>query len=107
MTRSVRTMKEVPRHSLRLLFTVVATSAVCATASGAVTLLGVQYQQDDPMPEFDCIWYDPNYPSCVNLDYPFTGSNVHVYLRNDGASSVTVNDATLAGYSLNTVIKLN
>jgi hypothetical protein len=33
------------------------------------------------------------------------GANVHVYLRNDGASAVSVSDVTLAGYSLNRILR--
>jgi hypothetical protein len=35
------------------------------------------------------------------------GANVHVYLRNDGASSVTVSDVTLAGYTVATLDTLD
>ncbi len=73
------------------------------TASGAVTVIGVQYQQDNPYTEYQCIWHDRNYPTdCGGV---VGGSNVHVYLKNTGSSSVTINDVTLAGYSLKTVIK--
>ena len=74
-----------------------------AGADAAVTLLGVQYQQDNPYTEYQCIWHDRNYPT--DCGAVVGGSNVHVYLRNDGTSSVTINDVTLAGYSLKTVIK--
>ncbi len=72
-------------------------------ASAAVTLLGVQYQQDNPYTEYQCIWHDRNYPT--DCGAVVGGSNIHAYLKNTGASSVTVSDATLAGYSLKTVIK--
>ncbi len=72
-------------------------------AIAAVSVIGVQYQQDNPYTEFQCIWHDRNYPTdCGGV---VGGSNVHVYLRNDGTSSASVSDVTLAGYSLKTVIK--
>ncbi len=75
-----------------------------SSAKGAVTLLGVQYQQDDPLTEYLCLWHDRDYPTSCGADS--VGANLHVYVRNDGASAVTVNDVTLAGYSLDTVITL-
>ena len=77
----------------------------CAGASGAVTVLGVQYQQDELFPEYNCIWHDKDYPTACAGTY--LGGNVHVYLKNTGASAVTVDDVTLAGYSLAAVIELN
>ncbi len=72
-------------------------------ASAAIEIIGVQYQPDAAFPEYNCYWSNSDYPtSCP--DRPL-GCNVHVYLRNTGGSSVTVSDMTLAGYSLNTVIK--
>ena len=88
-----------------ILLAVLASSVVCAGANGAVTLLGVQYQQDELFPEYNCIWHDKDYPTTCPGTY--LGGNVHVYLKNTGASSVTISDVTLAGYSLSTVIKLN
>ena len=35
------------------------------------------------------------------------GCNVHAYLKNTGASSVTVSSVSLEGYNLETVLKLN
>ena len=48
-------MTQTPRYSVPLLMGTVLISVVCAAANGAVTLLGVQYQQDDWLPEFNCI----------------------------------------------------
>lgn len=76
------------------------------TAQGAVTLLGVQYQPDDWLPEFNCIWTDKNYPTSCTVN-PNPGSNVHVYLKNTGGTSVTVSNVSLVGYDLATVLKLN
>ena len=38
------------------------TAIACSVAHAGVTVLGVQYQQDNPYPEFQCIWHDRNYP---------------------------------------------
>ena len=78
---------------------------VCSTAGAAVTLLGVQYQQDNPYSEYRCWYHYGNYPTSCGVDV--VGCNVHVFLKNTGASSVTVSDVTLAGYSLKTVLKRN
>jgi len=97
---------KIPHRHLFLPFALLAVSAACAASHGAVTLLGVQYQQDNPYAEYLDYW-------CLDRDYPdhcssvAVGSNLHVYLRNDGASSVSIHDVTLAGYSLQTVIKSN
>jgi hypothetical protein len=95
------------RHTLNgsgyrtsILIAMAAIGMAYAAANGAVTVIGTQYQQDDVMPDYKCIWH----LSCRD-DY--AGSNVHVYLKNTGGSAVTVTDATLAGYSLSTVLKLN
>ena len=89
-----------------VLFAVLVSGLACVVpnaADAAVTVLGVQYQQDNPYSEYLCIWHDRQYPTYCGVDV--VGANVHLYLRNDGASSVTVNDVTLAGYSLKTVIR--
>src|SRR5678815_367774 len=96
-------MKDRIHSRLRVLSAVLASGMANAATNGAVTLLGVQYQQDNPYTEYQCLWHDGNYPtSCGSV---VAGSNVHVYLKNTGASSVSVSDVTLAGYSLATVIK--
>ncbi len=77
----------------------------CGVADAAVTLLGVQYQQDNPYAEYNCWYHYGSYPaSCGGV---ITGCNVHVFLKNTGGSSVTISDVTLAGYSLKTVLKRN
>lgn len=77
----------------------------CSLASADVVILGTQYQEDELFPEYNCIWHDKNYPaSCAGT---YLGGNLHVYLKNTGSSPVTVDDVTLAGYSLATVLKLN
>ena len=70
----------------------------CTHASAAVQILGVQYQQDVPYNEFDCIWNDKSYPT--NCPARALGCNVHVYLKNTGGGAVAINDVTVAGYSL-------
>ncbi|HLE70492.1 MAG TPA: hypothetical protein VJH87_12485, partial [Vicinamibacteria bacterium] len=75
------------RGCARVLLAVVASGVAGAAASAEVTLLGVQYRQDNPYSEYLCLWHDRNYPTSCGADV--VGANVHVYLRNDGASSVT------------------
>src|SRR5258706_4848659 len=89
----------------RVLLAVLLSGLACTGANAAVTVLGVQYQQDELFPEYDCIWHDSNYPTSCSGTY--LGGNVHVYLKNTGSSSVTISDMTLAGYSLATVLFLN
>jgi len=69
------------------------------SASAAVTVIGVQYQKDKYFDEDNCLWHDRQYPGpcSINLN---TGQVVKVFLKNTGASSVTVSDVTLAGFSL-------
>lgn len=56
--------------------------------NAAVQVLGVQFQQDELFPEYNCIWHDKDYPtSCSGTNL---GGNVHVYLKNIGASLVTI-----------------
>jgi hypothetical protein len=73
------------------------------SAMAAVTVLGVQYQPDKMHPEFDCIWSNGNYPTSCPSN--FAGANVHVYLRNDEATSINVTNVPLAGYELATLVK--
>jgi len=72
-------------------------------AHAAVEVIGVQYQQDVLFPEYNCIWHDKDYPTSCSSTY--LGANLHIYLKNTGAAPISFADATLAGYSLNTVIK--
>ena len=74
-------------------------------AHAAVTILGAQYQPNQMFPEYNCFWHDSNYPT--NCQSNVQGANVHVYLKNTGASSVTISDVSLGGYSLATAIKMN
>ena len=87
---------------------VLAALLVCGAsfeASASISVLGVQYQQDELFPEYNCIWHDKDYPTSCSGTY--LGGNLHVYIKNTGASSVSLDDMTLAGYSLNTVVKLD
>ncbi len=77
----------------------------CRGANAAVTVLGVQYQQDELFPEYNCIWHDKNYPTSCSGTY--LGGNVHVYLKNTGGTAVTISDVTLAGYSLTTILPVS
>ena len=74
-------------------------------AWGAVSVLGVQYQQDELFPEYNCFWHDKNYPASCSGTY--LGANLHVYLKNTGSSAITINDVTLAGYSLTTILPVS
>ena len=99
----MREMTRWSRRYARVLLALLTSGMAGAAASAEVTQLGVQYQQDNPYSEYQCLWSDRNYPtSCGG---PIVGANVHVYLRNDGASAVSVSDVTLAGYSLNKILR--
>ncbi len=74
-------------------------------ANAAVTMIGTQYRVDQLFPEFDCYWNFWADPSGCPTNR--AGATVHVYVKNTGASSVTIDDATIAGYSLKTVIKMS
>jgi len=73
------------------------------SAIAAVEVLGVQYQQDNQYPEYNCWYHYGSYPTSCGIS--ITGCNAHVFLKNTGVGSVTINDASLAGYSLNTILK--
>ncbi len=77
----------------------------CATTKGEVKVLGVQYQPDQVFPEDNCIWHDRQYPGPCSATVP--GANVKVFVKNTGPTAETINDVTLAGYSLKTVLPLN
>ncbi len=72
-------------------------------ASADVSLLGTQYQQDDPLSEYLCYWHDRNYPTSCGATYP--GANAHVFIKNNGASAVTLDDVVLNTYGLTYVLK--
>ncbi len=87
-------------------------SALCfwllpAAASAAVHVIGVQHQPDYYFPEFNCYWNASAYPGPCRT--PILGTTVHVYVKNTGPGSITLNDANLttssATYSLKTIIK--
>ncbi len=73
------------------------------TCHGAVEVLGVQYQQDNPYPEYQCWYRYGNYPTTCHSTY--VGANAHVFLKNTGASSVTISDVSLGVHSLNNILK--
>ncbi len=82
----------------RILWMAAVIGFACGAASGAVSLIGVQYQQDDPFSEYQCYYNDKHYPTTCGA--PLLGANVHVFIRNEGTSAVTLNDVEFAGYSL-------
>jgi hypothetical protein len=77
--------------------------AFSPTAPAAVTIIGVQYRPDQLFPEFNCFWNASTYPTSCAAYVP--GATVHVFLKNTGVAAVTMDDATLAGSSLKTIIK--
>ncbi|MGQ9651900.1 MAG: immunoglobulin domain-containing protein [Phycisphaerae bacterium] len=70
-----------------------------SAANAAVTLLGVHYKPDRAFPEYECFWHPDQLPEPCGPSTPM-GASVHVLLLNSGPSSVTVQDVTLAGISL-------
>ncbi|MGQ9649756.1 MAG: hypothetical protein ACUVXJ_06585 [Phycisphaerae bacterium] len=62
-----------------VLVTVLVAGVSCVSANGAVALLGVQYQEDDPFTEYLCFWHDRDYPTSCGVDLP--GANLHVLSR--------------------------
>ncbi len=77
-----------------------------ARATAAVAVLGVQYKADQAFPEHDCFWDASQYPTSCPLTNPLGGS-IHVFLRNDGGTAVTVQDITFVGFSLKEVLALH
>jgi hypothetical protein len=79
---------------LALVFCAAGVSVLCMSADAAVQIIGVQHQRDQFFPEDNCIWHDRQYPGpCSSA--AFTGQVVKVFLKNTGAASATVTDATL------------
>jgi len=101
--RQMTTMKRDSIPCVHVLALALASSLACTVANAAVQVLGVQYQQDVPYNEFDCIWNDKTYPT--NCPPRSLGCNIHVYLKNTGGGSVTITDVTLAGYSLEDALR--
>ena len=97
-------MRRLARHSRLLVLMTLLLGGMAFTAPGdPLTVLGVKYQQDDPLSEYQCLWHDANYPASCGTEV--VGANVHVYLRNDSASPVTIDDVTLAGFNLKKVLR--
>jgi len=80
-----------------------AVGAIGATGRADVVLLGVQYRPDRAFPEHECFWHESQFPGPCSASS--LGASVHVYLRNTGASAVTVRDVLLAGESLKYALK--
>ena len=87
-----------------MLLAVAVIGTTCISANAAITVLGVQYQPDRAFPEHDCFWNESQYPNC---SASLLGAHVHVFLRNTGSSSVTLQDATFAGFSLADILRLH
>ncbi len=87
------------------LVTAIVVATTYSPANAAQTVIGTQYRVDQLFPEFNCYYSSGNYPtSCGN---PQPGATVFVCVKNTGASSETITDAVLNGYSLKTVIKMS
>jgi hypothetical protein len=71
----------------------------------ALTVIGVQYQQDRVFPEYECLWHDRLYPGPCGTST--AGANLKVFVKNTGTSPETIEDVKLAGYRLNTVLQRN
>ena len=89
----------------RVLLATLVGASLCVTTNAEIQVIGVQYQPDRGFPEYDCLWHSTPYPGpCGDL---VPGANVKVFVKNTGLTPETINDATLAGYSLKTVIQIN
>ncbi|HSW44490.1 MAG TPA: immunoglobulin domain-containing protein [Phycisphaerae bacterium] len=99
----------MPSHlpsRLQILVVILAFTAAATLAIAEVTVLGVQYKADQAFPEHDCFWDAANYPSSCPPTDPLGGS-IHVFLRNNGSTSVTVQDVVFSGMSLAEVLSLH
>jgi len=77
------------------------------SASAEVSLVGVQYRTDHPFPEYECFWHDGGYNDGPESQYPNTcgpsspmGASVHLFLKNNGAVNVPLQNVQLAGVNL-------
>src|SRR5688572_12428490 len=106
MTKLVRCMMKFSSEIRRALCVPLAMLLVAfasTDANAALTVIGTQYRADQMFPELDCFWNGGNYPNPCPTNHP--GVTLDVYVKNTGASSATITDATLGGYSMATVIK--
>jgi hypothetical protein len=71
-----------------------------------VAVIGVQYRPDQVFPEHNCFWDAAQYPSYCPTPDPL-GGTVHVFLRNNGTASVTMQDVVFAGESLAEILVLH
>ena len=97
-------MKQLMRRARcggRAFLVVLVIGLACDAANAQLTVIGTQFQPNQIFPEFAAFWHEDSYPTGpYPTDIP--GATVHVYVKNIGASPVTISDATLAGYSLAT-----
>jgi hypothetical protein len=101
----MRNRKGVAKSLLNRLVAGIVVTAAGFTSQAAVEIIGAQYRQDRLFPEFNCYYSSGNYPTSCPQFLP--GATVCVLVKNAGTSPVTITDATLAGYSLQTVIKMS
>lgn len=99
-------MSKSPRFRFHAFVGALLIAAFAVSASAQVTVLGVQYKADQPFPEHECFWDAASYPSSCPATNPLGGS-IHIMLKNNGASSVTVQDVTFNGFSLAQVLVLH
>jgi hypothetical protein len=88
--------------------TLLAAAALGGASAGAraeLAVLGVQYRADQSFPEHECFWYEGQFPGPCGPSS--RGGSIHVLLRNNGSSPVTVQDVTFGGYSLAELLVLH
>lgn len=104
--RLIRCLVNAHEARRRTWLAVLASGLACAGAQAGVALLGVQYKPDQAFPEHECFWHESQFPGSCGPSSPM-GASIHVFLRNDGSSPVTVQDVVFAGFSLNQVLALH
>jgi hypothetical protein len=90
-------MKNTFDYRMRSVLIVLASCFAVVETHAALTILSTEYKPDQVFPEWNCYWSG----SC---ETPIVGVTVRAFVKNTGASTVTITDVNLAGYSLKTVI---
>src|ERR1043166_9293473 len=100
-------MRAIRRRCVHVLVAAFILTFTCAAANAEVALIGVQYRTDHPCPEYECFWHDGGYNDGPDSSYPNTcgpsspiGASVHLFLKNNNATNVTLQNVQLAGVSL-------
>jgi len=77
-------------------------AVACPAANAALTVIDTKYHEDLMFPEFNCYWE----AASIRRSVPAAqGSHRLCVCEEHRRGSATITDATLAGYSLHTVIK--